>query len=144
MPHKPLTAEQKAARKAARIKRELYAPPREREKSIEDRASEAMTALGCLVERRGENQGKRNDNHETGEPDRRVSFRRTTWGIEFKRDAKETLRPKQIEWYRKHSNNVTYFVCCSVDQAIDTIRLAYDESFAGAYDLRSGRVVVLS
>lgn len=140
---KPLTAAQKAARKARRIARELAAPDREREKPIQDRIMEALTALGCLVERRGENQGKRNDNHTPGEPDLRVSYRGLTFGIEVKRDAKEELRDDQIAWYRANKHNVPYFVCCDEKQAVATFHYAVgileDYPLAGgaAFDMRS-------
>lgn len=116
---------------------------RELEDSIQDRIIEALEALGCLVERRGEaggRGGKGGGAFKTGEPDLRVSFRGRTFGIEVKRDAKEPLRKDQVEWYRKNAANVPYFVCCDHRQALMvwemfTSRIA-DERLLRAFDYR--------
>lgn len=98
---------------------------RELESTVQARIIEALEALGCLVERRGEaggRGGKGGGAFKTGEPDLRVSFRGRTFGIEVKRDAKEPLRDDQIDWYRKHSKHVPYFVCCDHAQAVEACR----------------------
>lgn len=128
-----------AREKARRIERELAAPVREEERVIQDRIIEALTALGMLVERRGENQGRRGDNHTTGEPDLRVSFRGLTFGIEVKRDASEDLRPSQVAWYRSHSRDVPYYVVCDHGQAVSVAMMHYNGTGTardGAWDCR--------
>lgn len=128
-----------AREKARRIERELAAPVREEERVIQDRIIEALTALGMLVERRGENQGRRGDNHTTGEPDLRVSFRRLTFGIEVKRDALEDVRKSQIDWHRAHSKHVPYYVVCSHHQAVEVATMqmrGVGSVLTGAWDCR--------
>lgn len=98
---------------------------RELEDAIQDRIIEALEALGCLVERRGEaggRGGKGGGAFKTGEPDLRVSYRGRTFGIEVKRDAAEPLRDDQRAWYRKHSMHVPYYVCCHEEQAVRAFR----------------------
>ena len=102
---------------------------REEEKAIQGRIIEALEALGCLVERRGEaggRGGKGGGAFKTGEPDLRVSYRGRTFGIEVKRSMTEELRPKQIEWYQANSKHVPYFVVCSHEQAVEAFRWIRD------------------
>lgn len=128
MPRKPrMTPQERAARaKERRIAKESAAPAGESEAAIQARIIEALEAVGCLVERRGEaggRGGKGGGAFKTGEPDLRVSFRGRTFGIEVKRDAKSPLRPDQIAWYRANARNVPYFVCCDHGQAMEVFTL---------------------
>lgn len=136
MPRKPaMTPQERAARqKERRIAKELREPPRESEAAIQSRIIGALEAVGCLVERRGEAQGrggKGGGAFKTGEPDLRVSFRGRTFGIEVKRDAKEKLRDDQIAWYRANAANVPYFVCCAHEQAAEVARLFIYANLSG-------------
>lgn len=116
---------------------------RELESAVQARIIEALEALGCLVERRGEaggRGGKGGGAFKTGEPDLRVSFRGRTFGIEVKRDASEPLRDDQVEWYRANRKHVPYFVCCHEEQAVAAFRLCTskgDFSVEMASDLRT-------
>ena len=122
---------------------------RELESAVQARIIGALEALGCLVERRGEaggRGGKGGGAFKTGEPDLRVSYRGRTFGIEVKRDAKETLRDDQIAWYRRNSKHVPYFVCCDEAQAVAVFRLRSDrveDNYPFAQDCRSSTWVVL-
>ena len=115
---------------------------REMESTVQARIIEALEALGCLVERRGEaggRGGKGGGAFKTGEPDLRVSYWGRTWGIEVKRDASETLRKDQVEWYRKNAANVPYFVCCHEQQALAVFRLRVErveDNYPYAMDCR--------
>jgi hypothetical protein len=111
----------------AAVRRALSTPSvvkqtaREVEAAIQGRIVEALEAAGCLVERRGEGQGrggKGGGAFKTGEPDLRVSYKGRTFGIEVKRGPNEALRPDQIEWYQKNSKHVPYFVVCDHKQAM--------------------------
>lgn len=124
---------------------------RELESAVQARIVEALEALGCLVERRGEaggRGGKGGGAFKTGEPDLRVSYRGRTFGIEVKRDAAEPLRDDQRAWYRKHSKHVPYYVCCHEEQALKVgiIETATNTPTPGgglAFDCRGSVVKVL-
>lgn len=124
---------------------------REMEDAIQDRIIEALEALGCLVERRGEaggRGGKGGGAFKTGEPDLRVSYRGWTFGVEVKRDAKEPLRDDQIAWYRGNRKHVPYFVCCGHEQAVKAFNCVFGAarmgaSVWGAFDYRTDPEKVL-
>lgn len=138
----PMTPAERSARaKERRIAKESSAPPKESETAIQNRIIDALTELGCLVERRGEAQGrggKGGGAFKTGEPDLRVSYRGLTFGVEVKRDANEPLRPKQIEWYRANAANVPYFVCCDHREAINAFHASVNggQVWIGSWDCR--------
>lgn len=133
-----------AKAKAARIARELAEPPKELEAAIQRRIIDVYERMGCLVERRGEAQGrggKGGGAFKTGEPDLRISWRGLTWGIEVKRDAKAPLRDDQIAWYRANSKHVPYFVVCDHGQIpltsfINNLGPDLDGSESCAFDCR--------
>ena len=122
---------------------------RELESAVQARIIEALEALGCLVERRGEaggRGGKGGGAFKTGEPDLRVSFRGRTFGIEVKRDAKEPLRDDQTDWHRTNRKHVPYFVCCHEEQAVRAFHFCWavaSPSAITAVDMRQSPPVSL-
>ena len=129
-----------AKAKAARIARELAEPPKELESAIQARIVDMLGKLGCLVERRGEAQGrggKGGGAFYTGEPDLRISYLGLTFGVEVKRDADSSIRDDQIAWMKKNWRHLPIYVVCSEQQALEAFNAVVKHGQRhSAYDCR--------